>query len=630
MVRARLLTFQLGDYSGHFTGDFQWKDRRIKGSVYNGESIRRAFFEELKFNGNGSIYHPNLFNYFIDMGLGFNQSQITWSGEKNPYSKDKGFFRDMMFRGVFLQKKPYNIIMSYRKNFRQLNNNFFEDSYNYTHNWQVQTRWQNPYFPVNFGYSSDTRDEYYGPRYIYIAEKRFDYTGGWGKRDQTFGDLRLSHLNLQRTEKGLYDIRQKNTTLQTSLTVPSESDKIKGVRSSVFANYITGSDSITTVNWTTTTGFNPRKNLWSKFNYSYRYYDTNGRGVNSHQVAAELGHQLYLSLESTLNIQYNRYLEKGFDKIEWRPNLGWKYTKRLPKGQLDANYKIQPRRENIYSEQGFQQRGEWVVMFDQLLPVLIPQNDVILSSIEVISLDRTITYVPNLDYQVLPYGTSAEIQRLPGSAIPDSVDVIVLYLFQGSPSQEIRYTFRTYGLSYKVLDFWGMVIGFKGFTAYYPEMIQTTWSRQDPRKVSKWYLKAEYSPLKFEFNHETSTSKITPYTKTSFSVNGIIGSYVNQYLLMRTQIGQQILPLRNDNQKYNNFNVEYFRRLARSLRLSVSFGQRRIKGLLNDLDERKFQVALKYSTRSVVVDINYQFATNTFFTEKETNKKCNIGIIVNP
>ncbi|NOZ75378.1 MAG: hypothetical protein GXO90_08390 [FCB group bacterium] len=339
---------------------------------------------------------------------------------------------------------------------------------------------------------------------------------------------------------------------------------------------------------------------------------------------------MYLSLETTLQIRYNRYLEKGFDKTEWRPDLGWKYTKRLPKGQLNANYKLQPRWENIYSAEGFQQRGEWVVMFDQLLPVLIPQNDIILESVEVISLDRTITYVPDLDYQVLPYGTSAEIQRLPGSAIPDSADVIVLYLFKGSPSQEIRYTFRTYGLSYQVHDFWGMEIGYKGFTAYYPEMIQTTWSRQDPREVKNWYAKAEYSPLKFEFSHETSTSKITPYTKTSFSVNGIIGSYVSQYLMLRTQVGQQILPLRDDHQKYNNFNVEYFRRLARSLRLGISFGQRRVKGQLNDLNERKFRVTLKYSTRSIIVDINYQYATNIFFTEKETNKKCNIAIILNP
>ncbi|NOZ75377.1 MAG: hypothetical protein GXO90_08385 [FCB group bacterium] len=118
MVGAKLLSFQLRDYNGRFTGDFQWKDRRIKGAVYNGESIRSAFFEELQFTGDGSIYHPNLFNFSIDAGLGFNQSQIVWSGEKNPYSKDKGFFRDMMFQGMFLQKKPYNINMSYRKKFQ--------------------------------------------------------------------------------------------------------------------------------------------------------------------------------------------------------------------------------------------------------------------------------------------------------------------------------------------------------------------------------------------------------------------------------------------------------------------------------------------------------------------------------
>jgi hypothetical protein len=626
----KLFDFRLQDYRGNFTGNFQWKDRQVQGAAFNGRSIRNAFFEELELAGTGSIYHPNLFSYSLKTNLGLNQSKISRAGETGPYSQENGFFRDMLFQGILLPKKPYNLMVNYHRKYRQLNNNFFEDTYTYTRRWQLQANWRNPYFPSHFGASSDNRDEFYGSRQIAITEKRLTYSGGWGKRDRAHGDLRITHLNLRRSEIGLYDIRQNNTTFQSTFNLPFGTNNRHNFRSSVFGNYITGTDSIFNVNWMTTAIFNHRDNLKSNVLYAYNYYNLNSWPAQNHQISTELNHQLYLSLTTTLQGRFYLYTENGYAKKEWQLDLNWDYQKRLPKGQLKLNLKLQPRREVIHTEQGFKQRGEWVHVFDQFLPVLIPQEGILIESIEVTSLDGTTIYVNELDYRLTPYGGSVEIQRIPGSSIPDSVAVTIHYLYEGSPFRKTSYSFRTYGIAYQIQDFWGLEIGYKSFSARYPVKNRTTWNSQDPRQVQSWFLKLEYHPVSFELNHETSTSRITPYTQTSLIVNGILGSFVNQYLMVRTQVGWQILPLRNDRQKYNLINVEYFRRISRSLRGRIVWGQRLIHGSLNDLQERKWLAALKFSSRKMSLSFDYQYVTNTFFSEKETDQRCNIVISINP
>jgi len=626
----RWINLQFRDWEGHFTGDFQSRERQLVGAEFNGQSHRRAFFEEIRFGGDGHIYHPNLYQFAFNVALGLNQSAITRAGETDPYSKDAGFVRDVIYQSIILPKKPYNVLLAFNRKYRRLNNNFFEDVESYTKRWTTRSSWRNKSMSIQGGLSSDNREEYFGDRQIRVEEKRLDLTGNWGDRKSLNGSFRGGYTHSLREDVGLYSSDQRNTMIQTNVIYPFNEIGTKAVSTSLMYNSILSTDDILNVTWNVGGRTTLPRRITTSGQYSFQYYQNGNSITRNHTWQANVSHALYESLFSTADLNLNYFIEDTYQRSEFQFPLKTNYRKNLPVGRLTMNFGWQPNQEFIISENGTILDASQPHNFGDQLTLLLSTENILEESITVTSLDELILYTRDVDFLVQPYGSGFEISRIPGSAIPDSVTVLVHYSVLGKPTQQTHYTFWTYGIGYSYQSYWGLIMGFTGSSSRYPESQFEGFSTQDEKHDETWFLNIDYSPFNLEIKQERSDSKLTPYTVTSVSLNGILGSFLSQYLMVSTDYSWQDLPLRDDHQEIQNLVLEGFRRFSRSIRGKISWGRRSINGTLNDLVEEKWLAVVKYETRKTAISLNYSWSRNTLMSDRELDKKMFLEINVKP
>ena len=112
--------------------------------------------------------------------------------------------------------------------------------------------------------------------------------------------------------------------------------------------------------------------------------------------------------------------------------LAENYRKRIPWGTLTvdagAGYSVtddntQPGLNTVVNES--QTLADTITTF-------LNNPNVVLSSVVVRNLSGAITYLLNVDYQLIPHGILTEVQRLPTGAIPNPSTVLVSYQFQSN------------------------------------------------------------------------------------------------------------------------------------------------------------------------------------------------------
>ncbi|MFQ6614266.1 MAG: hypothetical protein ACE5D1_05425, partial [Fidelibacterota bacterium] len=164
----------------------------------------------------------------------------------------------------------------------------------------------------------------------------------------------------------------------------------------------------------------------------------------------------------------------------------------------------------------------------------------------------------------------------------------------------------------------------------YPASSFEGFSAQDDKRENAWFLNVDYAPFKLEVKRESSDSRLTPYTITSVTLNGILGSFLSQYLMVSTDYSWQELPLRNDHQEIQNLVLEGFRRFSRSIRAKLSWGRRSINGTLNDLVEEQWLAVVKYKTRNTIISLDYSWSRNTLMRDRELDKKMFLEVTITP
>ncbi|MFH1851504.1 MAG: hypothetical protein ABIA75_04100 [Candidatus Neomarinimicrobiota bacterium] len=627
---VKLFQYRITDYELHFTGDFQSKLRRIEDASYNGRSRRQALREVLEIGGDGSIYHPNLMVYSLALDAGLNQNLFSWAGPQQSQSTDRGFFRNVTFQSVLFSKKPLSMSLGYLRKYRQLNNDFFQDSEDLTRRANLNATWRNRRLPLSFGYTTDQREEYFGSRQVLVDEERYSLSGAWGGLESFRGNVRANHSQIHRREIGLYDIQIENTTVQSGFSLPLGANRRNSYQASLYGNNIVGTDTVTSITWNNRIQQELGRNLRSTAQYNYQYYLNSGTVAQTHRLNSNLQHQLYLSLTSTAGINWEFYQEDAYRKRDLEYRLGWEYTKKLPAGRLSANLEYKPHWTEINSDQGVTRRGEITHNFSESVSLLLPVSGVVPGTVEISDLTGLINYLNEFDYNIYEVGTTVEIQRTPVSAIPDSVDILVRFVYTGERTETTAYDNLSYGVTYQYQSFWGLIAGYKGNSINYSGVSPVSFYSYDERRDHNWFLKLDYNPLMLELTRESSDSRITPYTNTTLSLNGILGSYLSQYLMAQVQVGVQELPLRDDSQEFNRIVMEYFRRLSRNLKAQVSWGQREIRGSMNDLREQKWQGTVRYEVRKLTANLQYEYSERKFFREKEQDSRWSLSIDIRP
>lgn len=620
ITQKKWFSYKLRGYEVHMSSDIQNKNRQIKDAAFNGQSSINTYFESLQLNGYGSLYHPNLMLYTLTAGLGINQNTFSQSFSKNGKTKNNNFFQNIAFQSIWLGTKPYNIIIGYRRKYRKINSNFFDDSISQDNSWTAKGNWRTPTFKMNIDFGNDKRLEEYGNREIYAHEKRSGFRGSWGDPAKGNGAFNLNQNRVERVETGLYNTDIKNTTLQLTNSLPLKNHGKTTIYSSLFGNRIQSDKDIINVNISTRANYQWSKTLTFDGGYFFRYNDTQEQVSNNHTFNANLNHQLYASLATQLMFQEDILLESQYQKKGRELNAEWKYTKKLPLGRLFIDYAYKPRSEDIHSEYPLFRWVEDIYSFDNFNTIVLRQDNIKEESVEIYDETGVVQYFSNLDFVIYVYDNRIEIQKTPLSSIPDSSDVLIRYSWGGRTDEGSQSTAEQFGISYEYQSFLGINVGFKNRAMKYPKQAWTTLTKEDEKQERSYFLNLEYSPVSIRTNYTVSNSSITPYERLETNINTILGSYLTQYILLNVQYGSEYLPLRHDTQINTIISVELFRRLTRSLKVNSGFTQKIVDGKLNKLFEQRWYIQSKMENRKMALVFSYEKLIYRFFKEIETDQ----------
>ncbi len=630
MTNVQLFRVRFSDFKAEFTGNYQNRTRMWSSAQNPGEYLRNVSSGELQFTTQGSVYHPDLLSWTAVTNLGLFHTNVSQAAEISSGLEDWNLFRDVYFRSALLPKKSMNLNAYYTRKFQQLTRDYFNLVNVHVDQFTLQGNWRNKVVPFNLEYSQERNLETFGERYVKVSEKRWAASGDWGSLRANGGMFRYRTISLNRLDKGYYDLSQvsHNLTVFSRMLLGSE-DQYK-TQNRIVMNLVRGDQDITSILLTNTMQTDITDNLRANLTQASNYYKNPSNKLINYFIEGELYHKLYLSLVSRLKIKGDYVKEDSYRKYLVNGKLSLDYQKLLPLGKLFAGVGVHPKFEWIKNASGIVRFSETSHVFADQSTFFITQPGVQEESVQVLNSSRSIIYNRDVDYNLLPYGDYYQIMLIPGSAIDDSSEVIIQYVFEAPPEQNTRYTVWNYRFAYTITTFFDFTIEYNRLFSLFPEQNDNYWWVQNRENREQLRTRIDMYPFNLEVVREVSRSNLIPYRLTKVQGGAILGSYTSQYLLFRSQLGWQEYPLTSDYQEHTMYQLEYFRRLTATLRFRVRGVRRVIDGDLNQIREEKWDVVLKDDHRIWSAEIMYEWMYSSFSNEKEYKKRWVINFSVHP
>jgi len=625
-----LFRWRITDYSGTISGDYRIRNRSFDQSAIQGEYNRGLTRGLVELDSRGSIYHPLFFDYLLNLDLGYNQSHVSRKSMIDQREVDRGISRNILFQGRLLSRKPLNFTLEYLRQHRQLNREIFYIVNSFTRRYGARLNYRNQILPGSLSYSEIFTRDSYSSREITTTENRLGFSANHGSYKQVNGRINVNYTDYQRVDEGFYQSNQHYFKVRHALQIPFDSARDNIIYSNALFTNITGTRDFTNFFWNGRSTSRITETLTNSSRITYRESITPGAKYNAQTIASQLNHQLYESLNSSAELIYRRLNEQGFLRQTVSPKVGLNYQKLLPVGRLQLNAGVNPNWVYIRDKENQPVTEEIYHSFGEENPVFLPRENILEQSIEILDPNRLILYIPEQDYAVQPYGNTFQILRLPGSQISDSTEVIIRYKFIADTRQRAHYNLWNYGISYRFHRLLDFVAGYSGYASRYESLAALNWWNSDEKDVNRLYLQLGYRSFSLDMSRETSNSSITPYTTNAIALNGLLGSYLKQYLLGRAQLMWQKLPLRDATQRQTYYTVEYFRKISRQLSVKAAWHERSIFSDLNQLREEKWTGTIKYQIPNFTFNLEYDFFKNRFFNSRETNQRWTFSLVLNP
>jgi hypothetical protein len=321
------------------------------------------------------------------------------------------------------------------------------------------------------------------------------------------------------------------------------------------------------------------------FNGVYSYYDNDQleTRLKQHSVVGELSHMLYASLRSGLLFEYNNLSQTSFRQKYTRAGVNFKYTKKIPRGQLRLNYSFIRRNEEVDSDPvPLQIIDEEHTLSDDRIE-LLEKPFVNLNTVVVTDITQTIFYRLDFDYILIERGDFVEIQRIPGGLIANNQPVLIDYTAdqQGSYKYDmdnqqfsasvtiferlVEFYFRLGEQDYDNVEFSDLLT-----LNYYSQRIYGS--------------RISYRIFEGGIEYDSYKSNITPYNMMRYYIR-LNWRYKNKLLLSLNGNLRDIERIdRIDNQKYLDVSGRAAYSFSPQTKLNLDMGYRKQEGRQIDLD----------------------------------------------
>ncbi len=263
--------------------------------------------------------------------------------------------------------------------------------------------------------------------------------------------LTLSHIDYQRRYVRIDTVRNRLTTLNLRNRLLFDTNGNRHFNSYVLYNLQEGD--IPFRRWQVNENMYLELPEQFALNTSYQFVDYRQNSFDSrqHRVTGQLEHKLYLSLRSSLRLEYSRLNQDAFDETQRTLGLNLEYKKRIPTGRVTFSYDFRLRGETQDNDELIVRVVNEAHRLNDGDIVLLDKPFVPLGSVIVKDETESITYSESFDYVLIERGDFLEIQRLPGGLIANGDDVLIDYSTQPQSSFDFDSISHKFGMSFSLL-----------------------------------------------------------------------------------------------------------------------------------------------------------------------------------
>jgi hypothetical protein len=412
-------------YKSSFAGGQQTDSRR----VYLSPSFGVGW--------NNFLYHPDLLTFSLLAEPGYNWQQFDGPGYSN---NQQSLLLNGQFNGTFLQKKPYLTTVGYARSHDDFHYDFFNSATADSESLNVFTGYREGPVPVTVGFQKTTTDTtgYNQDTVMDQITLNLHARNERGKRGIT--DLTYQYNNIKYDSSyKLSSFSSQSAYHNVSLT-DTESFARSTLSSSLWYHNVSSGDS-TSQDLNGSLGYviEHTPHLRSFYNYSLSVYSTEASESIQHAGAVGLGHQLYESLSSGLNLHASTltstYGGNSFESVVIGGGNSENYTKSLGDwGRLslgnDVNYDVTSQQADG-SIQFIADEAYKIPLIGPMLIRLKSPRDISVTSVK----KNNVNLAP-AEYTVIQTTDPWQIQFFSGG--PNNVQpgdsIAVSYTFQSNPS----------------------------------------------------------------------------------------------------------------------------------------------------------------------------------------------------
>lgn len=418
------------------TGQFKKKDKDTSTSS-----------QQFVISTRGWIYHPALMTFSAILKPEFKQQNIDINGIDTAGNDATflGFFVDT----TFLKYKPYTVNLFANKSRRDFSNSLASDSTSESTIYRGQLLLK--YEPVPTTVTFESKDMVTESFFLTTEKSNKLRMDARHQSDRSRTRLEAEVFDQIRNINGTEFVgERKSMYISNQYRLWDKSNVTSGLR---FTDNTSGAVDSETALFSSQLTVRHRKRL--KTQYQLRIEDRDEGGFTSTRrfASAELTHQLYENLTTTLdsNVEQSEFTEGDLDA--YRVGVDFRYIRKTLWGNLNINFGHRERVEDDRRQLAFAEVRDESLILTQT-DLLILANDVIDANSIIVTDLSGFPYVLNTDYIVTVAGTSIFISRNIAGGITDGEEVLVDYRFEADPPAKIATISDSFSVN---IDLWSML-----------------------------------------------------------------------------------------------------------------------------------------------------------------------------
>jgi len=603
---------------------FFWDQKTTRSNV--NERLQSSFLSGgLFLNSQSYFWHPNFLS--LDLDVGYSPETGQYLSLVSPDRNEINTLKKLNVRAYIFKQNSLNLNVfmninegyNNRENLTNLKSNYrnYGSVFSYT----------NKYIPIKISYNKGKGEqiELQTDRSFITEHNNLEMRSEKSIGANDFNQIVYSHNKY--TYNTTFSVSESdlvNTFIKNDITIWSMNNRIflDSKKNYNFNSRVSNYNQQGNFNYKR---FEISENLFFKlpykFNYSgnYNFFDIKGgiQNLNQHDIRSTLSHQLYESLRTNISFEYNNISDKQYKEIINRKGLNINYIKKTPlKGELSLNYSLNTnQQERVSDDLFFAIEREEQTLSDNRI-VLLKNQNINASTVEVNDASGTITYRLNFDYLLIKRNELIEIQRIPGGQIANNEIVYINYIAIQPSSYKYMAVINYFNASVSLFR--------NKITFYYKSANQDFVNPVNIAFLTLDYFNQNVYGTRFNFNYisggiekDNYKSTIIPYRLTKYYL--ILQGNIKEKLFF-TFNGDvrdyQMIVEEGIKQKYSNISGNISFNINRKTKLNIEGSYIKQEGEGVDLDLLTSRLTLTTRFRQLFLSTGIELYKSELFNEK--------------